>query len=218
MHTNSEMVVYNKIVKFTPSDDPEKIFEVPIEIARMSGTIRALIDDLCDIDTPVPDIAIPISNVRSFILEKVIEFCKYRFENPDANEIENANENGTEVPMLIDSNAKNDESSKALEVKKEDTLNDTSIENEKKIELSEWDQNFVNVDQQTLFEMILAANYLDVKSMLDITCKAVANMIIGKTPEEIRKTFNIKNDFTPEEEEKILKETQWCDDDEEEAQ
>ena len=25
----------------------------------------------------------------------------------------------------------------------------------------------------------------------------------GKTPEEIRKTFNIKNDFTPEEEEEV---------------
>ena len=39
--------------------------------------------------------------------------------------------------------------------------------------------------------------------MLDVTCKTVANMIKGKTPEEIRKTFNIKNDFTPSEEEQV---------------
>ena len=35
-------------------------------------------------------------------------------------------------------------------------------------------------------------------------------MIKGKTPEEIRKTFNIKNDFSPEEEEQIRKENEWC--------
>jgi hypothetical protein len=38
----------------------------------------------------------------------------------------------------------------------------------------------------------------------DVGCKTVANMIKGKTPEEIRKLFNIVNDFTPEEEVHIL--------------
>jgi S-phase kinase-associated protein 1 len=41
---------------------------------------------------------------------------------------------------------------------------------------------------------------------LDVGCKTVANMIKGKTAEEIRKTFNITNDFTPEEEAQIKKE------------
>ena len=44
--------------------------------------------------------------------------------------------------------------------------------------------------------------------MLDVTCKTVANMIKGKTPEEIRKTFNIKNDFTPAEEEQVRLQTE----------
>ena len=34
-------------------------------------------------------------------------------------------------------------------------------------------------------------------------------MIKGKTPEEIRKSFNIKNDFTEEEEAQVRKENQW---------
>jgi S-phase kinase-associated protein 1 len=55
-----------------------------------------------------------------------------------------------------------------------------------------------------------AANYLNIKSLLDLTCMTVANMIKGKTPEEIRKTFNIKNDFTPEEEEEVRRENQWA--------
>lgn len=61
-----------------------------------------------------------------------------------------------------------------------------------------------------LASMFQAANYLDIKGLLDVTCKTVANMIKGKTPEEIRKTFNIKNDFTPIEEEQVRKENEWC--------
>uniref|UniRef100_A0A8R1HRM8 Skp1-related protein n=2 Tax=Caenorhabditis japonica TaxID=281687 RepID=A0A8R1HRM8_CAEJA len=90
---------------------------------------------------------------------------------------------------------------------------DDSDSREKRTDdISSWDTEFLKVDQGTLFELILAANYLDIKGLLDVTCKAVANMIKGKSPEEIRRTFNIKNDFTPEEEEQIRKENAWCED------
>ncbi|XP_053437373.1 S-phase kinase-associated protein 1-like [Nycticebus coucang] len=81
---------------------------------------------------------------------------------------------------------------------------------EKRTNIPVWDQEFLKVDQGTLFELILAANYLDIKCFLDVTCNSVANIIKGKTPEEIRKTFNIKNDFTEEEEVLVCKENQWC--------
>nr|GEY16371.1 SKP1-like protein 1B [Tanacetum cinerariifolium] len=60
-------------------------------------------------------------------------------------------------------------------------------------DLKSFDADFVKVDQDTLFNLIL--------SLLELTCQTAADMIKGKTPKEIRKTFNIKNDFTPEEEE-----------------
>eukprot|EP00441_Pelagodinium_beii_P035455 CAMPEP_0197640488 /NCGR_PEP_ID=MMETSP1338-20131121/14759_1 /TAXON_ID=43686 ORGANISM="Pelagodinium beii, Strain RCC1491" /NCGR_SAMPLE_ID=MMETSP1338 /ASSEMBLY_ACC=CAM_ASM_000754 /LENGTH=170 /DNA_ID=CAMNT_0043213341 /DNA_START=74 /DNA_END=583 /DNA_ORIENTATION=+ len=63
--------------------------------------------------------------------------------------------------------------------------------------VSAWDAAYVNVQQEMLFDLILAANYMDIKPLLDLTCAKVASMIKGKTPEEIRKTFNIENDFTP---------------------
>ncbi|WMV16103.1 hypothetical protein MTR67_009488 [Solanum verrucosum] len=52
------------------------------------------------------------------------------------------------------------------------------------------------------------------KDMLIDFDKAFVNvhhsiLVKGKTPEEIRKEFDIKNDFTPEEEEKIRKENAW---------
>eukprot|EP00736_Rhodelphis_marinus_P012271 Rmarinus@m.7828 len=77
-------------------------------------------------------------------------------------------------------------------------------------ESKQWDEEFVKVDQATLFYLILAANYLNIKSLLDLTCKTVADMIRGKTAEEIRQQFNIKNDFTPEEEEEVRRENTWA--------
>ncbi|KAL5561075.1 hypothetical protein UlMin_030822 [Ulmus minor] len=77
-------------------------------------------------------------------------------------------------------------------------------------ELKAWDADFVKVDQATLFDLILAANYLNIKSLLDLTCQTMANMIEGKTLEEICKTFNIKNDFTLEEEDEVRRENQWA--------
>jgi S-phase kinase-associated protein 1 len=73
-----------------------------------------------------------------------------------------------------------------------------------------WDAEFVQVDRRTLFNLILAANYLNMAPLLDLTCQKVANMIKGKTPEEIRQTFGICNDFTPEEEEEVRRENQWA--------
>lgn len=90
---------------------------------------------------------------------------------------------------------------------------DDAEESRKRLtDISEWDQKFISVDQEMLFEIILAANYLDIKPLLDVGCKTVANMIKGKSPEEIRRLFNIHNDFTPEEEAQIRKENEWAED------
>ena len=76
----------------------------------------------------------------------------------------------------------------------------------------DWDKDFLNVDEGILFELILAANYLDIKGLLDVACKSVGNMIRGKTPEQIRQHFNIKNDLSPEEEDQVRKENEWSED------
>jgi len=53
---------------------------------------------------------------------------------------------------------------------------------------------------------------LNIKPLLDIGCQTVANVIKGRLPEEIRKTFNITNDLTPEKEEQIQRENEWAED------
>ncbi|THU54068.1 hypothetical protein C4D60_Mb10t21130 [Musa balbisiana] len=149
------------------SSDGE-VFEVEEAVAMESQTIKHMIEDDC------ADNGIPLPNVTSKILAKVVEYCKKH----------------------VDATARSSSSDDAPSVTEED--------------LKAWDADFVKVDQATLFDLILAANYLNIKGLLDLTCQTVADMIKGKTPEEIRKTFNIKNDFTPEEEEEVRRENQWA--------
>ncbi|XP_043697745.1 SKP1-like protein 1A [Telopea speciosissima] len=78
-------------------------------------------------------------------------------------------------------------------------------------EIKKFDKEFLEaVEDNILFEIILASNYLDIKDLLDICCQKVADDIKNMSKEDVRKKFNINNDFTPEEEEAIRKENQWA--------
>lgn len=149
--------------KITLKSCDGETFEVEESVAQESQTIKHMVEDGC------ADNVIPLPNVNSKILAKVVEYCKKHVDSPKPADERQVDE-----------------------------------------ELKSWDADFVKVDQATLFDLILAANYLNIKSLLDLTCQTVADMIKGKTPEEIRKTFNIKNDFTPEEEEEVRRENQWA--------
>ena len=44
-----------------------------------------------------------------------------------------------------------------------------------------WYAEFVNLEQEVLFELILAANFMDIKSLLELACAKVASLIKGMT-------------------------------------
>lgn len=97
------------------------------------------------------------------------------------------------------------------EHKNEDVPTEEQLEETKRDEITGWDSEFINgLQQHQLFDLIMAANYIDCSALLNLACKRVAFMIKGKTPQEIRDTFDIENDFTPEEEEQIKRENEWC--------
>jgi len=161
----------DKFVKLLSKDEQE--YKIQQNIMMQSGLISDMLEDQVDAEeSDVPEI--PLPNVDSKALQKVIDYCKQHHNNK-AIEIE-----------------------KPLKGKIEDVICD-------------WDKKFLEeLDQSVLIELIMASNYMNIKSLLDLTCAKIASMIKGKSPEQIREMFDIENDFTPEEEEKIREENKWC--------
>ncbi len=62
--------------------------------------------------------------------------------------------------------------------------------------------------REALFELTNAANYLDIEELRDVACDFIANMVDGKSTEEIRVLLNLTSDFT-EEEELAIRNEKW---------
>jgi len=177
---------------------PEGTMKVPTEILKGSLTLKNMIED-CGEDS-MHGIRIPVMKCTMELLKLVIKYCKYHHENP--------NEKSDIVP-------RSEEEPKKEDTKKKNNNNDDKKKETRKDTMCPWDKEFIETigkDQPQLFSLMLVANYLENRPLLLLVCLQVANMIKGKTPEQIRKTFNIKNDFTPEEEEKLRTENTWSED------
>ncbi|KAJ7940466.1 Skp1 family, tetramerization domain-containing protein [Mycena leptocephala] len=175
------------MVLLVTSDNEQ--FTTEKDIVERSVLIKNMLEDVGESDQPIP-----LPNVSSSVLKKVLEYCEHHRGEP--------------LPAA-DSEQSQDETRKRT------------------TDISEWDQKFITVDQEMLFEIILQPttstsslccmstfpfSFVCLLCHSDVGCKTVANMIKGKTPEEIRKLFNIVNDFTPEEEAQIKKENEWAED------
>lgn len=95
-------------------------FDVDEIVAVESQTIKHMIEDDC-VDT-----VIPLPNVTSAILSKVVEYCKMHVETDD---------------------------------KDSKVIDDT---------LKTWDAEFVKVDQNTLFDLILVSSFFPLSGILKI--------------------------------------------------
>merc|ERR1712039_284691 len=164
-------VVIMPNIKLRSSD--EDIIEVDIEVAKMSRTIRTMMENLGIDESEDVEEELPLLKVDSVILKKVLEWATHHKDDPQPTPEEEEEED-----FLI-------------------------LEQEQRItiRITEWDRRFLQVDQPTLFDIIQAANYLDIKVLLDVATITLADLIKGKTSKEIQDTFSIKKDATPKEEE-----------------
>lgn len=166
-----------------------KTIQAPKNVVELNTIIKELIDDISDESIPIP-----VPNVEERILNLVIDFCKQHVNDPIEKE--------------------KDEDAEYLD---EDEDKDENEDENDKMEEKSWDDQFCESQKiEDIFHLLNAANYLNNKKLLDLLIKYVANLIKGKTRDEICELFGVENDFTPEEEEAIRKEYGWleeCDED-----
>jgi len=72
-----------------------------------------------------------------------------------------------------------------------------STQNLSEKEIKNWNTEFVRVDQNVLCELASASYYLDIKPLVNLTSRAIATQVSGKSSDEIRETFhyNINSDL-----------------------
>ncbi|KAL5792382.1 hypothetical protein ACOSP7_000976 [Xanthoceras sorbifolium] len=66
-------------------------------------------------------------------------------------------------------------------------------------ERKSFDEKFIRMDTKRLCELTSAADSLQLKRLVDLTSRALARIIEGKNPEEIREIFHLPDDLTEEE-------------------
>lgn len=178
------------------------IFEVRREVAMEMDLVGSILKEI-----PNPDTAVPLKNVGSKVLAMLLEHLNKSVDlkmasakaAASAKASAEAGSSSAEAPAPAPAPAAPPADPSAPPSKKPKDEAQTKLLDE-----------FVKKDNSTIFELILASNYLRMSEVLDALCEAIAKQIKGKSPEEIRTHFNIKNDFTAEEEEEVRRENQWA--------
>ena len=70
--------------------------------------------------------------------------------------------------------------------------------------VNDWDYEFLGEDTNKIINLIMAANYMDIKPLLELACAKIGSKIMGITTESIKKEFDLDGIFTKEEEDLIL--------------
>lgn len=75
----------------------------------------------------------------------------------------------------------------------------------------EWYVKFIDLEKvDDIIDIVIAANFLDIDPLTELSCAKLASLMKGKSVEDIRKQFGIENDFSPEEEAQIREENKWA--------
>uniref|UniRef100_A0A914DR07 Skp1-related protein n=1 Tax=Acrobeloides nanus TaxID=290746 RepID=A0A914DR07_9BILA len=76
--------------------------------------------------------------------------------------------------------------------------------------MTEWEEEYFRKYLSNLWDLAMAANYLEIPSLYYYTCQKLAERIKGRTPEQICEMFGVEDDLTEEEKAEIRRTNVWC--------
>ena len=77
--------------------------------------------------------------------------------------------------------------------------------------VQQWYASFVdNMELNMLFDLTIAANFMDIQPLLELTNATLAAMIKGKSPEELRAHFRIITPYVPPDEAAVRAKHKWA--------
>lgn len=147
-------------------------------------------------DAPDDDDTIPFSTVDGEILKIILEYCERKSRQPSA-VVDPPKFDSRGRPFCAD----------CMDPAEKEAERQRKLEEEQG---AEWERKLAqSLTHGVLFPLVVAANFLNCKPLLNVLCSEIANQIRGKTPQQLREHFNIKNDFTPEEQKQIEEDDRW---------
>ncbi|XP_078156263.1 SKP1-like protein 20 [Carex rostrata] len=163
------------------------IDEITVEVAETVALKSNMLKHA--LEESNPEQFIPLPNITGEVMFKIVDYMtkQTEFESKKPQEIVEKS------PELEGDVAKAKEALKAWEQT-----------------VATWEVAYMDVSMNMLYDLFLGANFMDLQGLLSLCAEKIASLIKGKTVKEIRKTFNIVNDFTPEEEADYVKKYEWA--------
>ncbi len=142
-----------------------------------------------DSECKPPSTLIPLANVRSDCLAHVVKFMKHHAVEPLH-------------PIKLHPHP----NSSGPSVSNTSLIRDGAIDD---IITQEWYRRFIKeMSKEMVFQIVNAANYMDIPSLLNLSCLKVSVDLMDKSAEDIRKVLNLPK-MTEEEERRARDEHSW---------
>ena len=170
-------------ITFRTSDNDE--FVVDSNIRKYSGMLQNLFEDIPEIKCEIP-----MPNVNTKIMGIIAEWYTHTME------VEKTSPKPTTPPT-------------ESPVKTFNPIDGTMPE----VVYDDWQVAFLErfVTSNDCLEVMMAANYLDMEQLINAMVHRFVELLKPFTNvEDMRKFLGVEKDFTDEEEQKMLKEMEWC--------